>query len=90
MMESDGKWINEKQFEFLAPPETPRPHYFYLLPKIHKPQDQWPNQFIMFMPPGRPIVSDGVSESKIVSKFIEYHLKNKANQHPSYLKDTND
>ena len=64
MMESDGKWINEKQFEFLAPPENPRIRYFYLLPKIHRPQDQWPNQF---MPPGRPIVSDCGSESKNVS-----------------------
>ena len=42
------------------------------------------------MPPGRPIVSDCGSESKNISKFIEYHLKTKANQQPSYLKDTND
>ena len=62
MMESDGKWINEKQFEFLSPPETPRPCYCYLLSKIHKSQHQWPNQF---MPPVRPIVSDCGSESKM-------------------------
>ena len=84
---TEERWINEKQFDFLAPPEIPRPRYFYLLPKIHKSHDQWPSPL---MPPGRPIVSDCGSESKNVSKFIEYHLKDKANQHPSYLKDTSD
>jgi len=79
--------INDKQYAFLAPPETPRPRFFYLLPKIHKDIDKWPSHS---MPPGRPIVSDCGSESKNISKFIEYHIKNKANQHPAFLKDTHD
>lgn len=87
MLNCEEKWINQKQYEFLAPPEIPRPRFFYLLPKIHKSTDKWSSPT---MPPGRPIVSDCGSESKNVSKFIEYYLKRKSNQHPAFLKDTDD
>ena len=79
--------ITKKQYTFLAPPQQPRPRYFYILPKIHKELEKWPSPS---MPPGRPIVSDCGSESKNISKFIEFHIKSKANQHPAFLKDTDD
>ena len=80
--------ISEKQFNFLSPPQEPRPRYFYMLPKIHKEDSCWtiPN----VMPPGRPIVSDCNSESKNVSSFIDSHLKRFAMDHPSYIKNTYD
>ena len=83
----DDKIITKRQYNFLAPAPNPRPRYFYMLPKIHKPPDTWPNQF---MPPGRPIISDCASESKNISKFIDFYLKPHAITHPSYIKDTND
>jgi len=79
--------ISEKQYQFLAPPSKPRPRYFYMLPKIHKPIDCWK---INNMPPGRPIVSDCSSVSKNVAGFIDSFLKPFANKHPAYIKDTYD
>ena len=81
------KLITQKQFDFLAPPASPRPRYFYILPKIHKPRTSWPSPN---MPPGRPIISDCASASKNISKFIQYHISNAATRHPSYVKDTYD
>ena len=80
--------ISQKQFKFLSPPEEPRPRYFYMLPKIHKPRDSWiiPDK----MPPGRPIVSDCNSVSKNVAGYVDSHLKRYAVSHPSYIKDTCD
>ena len=49
----DKKYISEKQYNYLKPPEEPRPRHFYMLPKIHKPLEKWP---IPNMPPGRPII----------------------------------
>ena len=80
--------ITKKQYEYLKPPENPRPRRFYMLPKIHKPQTSWtiPNK----LPPGRPIVSDCNSESEKIAEFIDDFIKVKATQHPSYVKDTYD
>ena len=33
--------ITDKQFDYLEPPDNPRPRRFYTLPKIHKPSDTW-------------------------------------------------
>ena len=84
----DGNYITKKQFEFLQPPSQPRARTLYLLPKIHKPMDQWPNPGLM--PPGRPIVSDCSSESYAISQYIDSFLKPIATKHPSYIKDTFD
>lgn len=86
-LEQDG-YISEKQAEYLAPDEEPRPRYFYMLPKIHKSPDKWtvPHK----IPPARPIVSDCSSESYKVSEYIDHHLAPLAVNHPSYVKDTED
>ena len=59
-----------------------------MLPKIHKPPSEWtiPNK----MPKGRPIISDCNSVSERVAEYIDNHLKLKASQHPSYIKNTYD
>ena len=59
-----------------------------MLPKIHKPPSEWtiPNK----MPKGRPIISDCNSISEKVAEYIDNHLKLKASQHPSYIKNTYD
>lgn len=83
----DKHIISEKQFEYLKPPDEPRPRIFYMLPKIHKPVDKWP---VRNMPPGRPIISDCSSESYKVSEYIDHFLQPLASKHDSYLKDTSD
>ena len=80
-------YITEKQFDFLKPPEEPRPRIFYFLPKIHKPLNKWAS---FDQPPGRPIVSDCSSESYEVTSFIEHFLNPLAKKHKSYIRDTQD
>ena len=84
----DLKYITKKQFEYLNPPEDPRPRHLYTLPKIHKPPDKWSVPFKI--PPGRPIISDCSSESYAVSEYIDHFLAPLSIRHPAYLKDTND
>ena len=76
-----------KQFDFLKPPQDPRPRIFYFLPKIHKPLNKWA---ALDQPPGRPIVSDCSSESYEVTSYIEHFLKPLATKHKSYIRDTTD
>lgn len=81
-------YIDQKQFEFLSGPVTPRNRVFYLLPKIHKDKNKWtiPDK----MPEGRPIVSDVESESYRVSKYIDSFVTPLSTRHTSYLKNTYD
>ena len=57
-----------------------------MIPKIHKPPSEWtiPNK----MPKGRPIISECNSVSEQVAEYIDNHLKLKASQYPSYIKQT--
>uniref|UniRef100_A0A3Q1FH31 Uncharacterized protein n=1 Tax=Acanthochromis polyacanthus TaxID=80966 RepID=A0A3Q1FH31_9TELE len=55
------KIITKKQANHIKGTDTPRPCYFYLLPKIHKPPQTWTVPYQI--PAGRPIVSDCGSES---------------------------
>lgn len=80
-------FITNKQFDFLQANDSDRNRNFYLLPKVHKPHDKWPNQE---MPEGRPIVGDCATESRRVSDYIDYFLKPLATGHQTYLKDTYD
>lgn len=63
------RFITPKQGRYLMGELNPRPHRFYILPKIHKPPEKWtiPN----VMPPGRPIVSDCGSETYHSAEYIE-------------------
>ena len=83
-MEKEG-YINKIQIEYLKTTPKPRDRIFYLLPKIHKPSNKWPNPN---MPEGRPIVSDVNSESYNISEYIAHHLNKVANKHPSFLKNS--
>lgn len=79
--------ISNKQFHYLKASEEAKDRNFYLLPKVHKPVDKWPN---INMPEGRPIVSDCNSDSRRISDYIDYHIKPLCNKHKSYIKDTYD
>ena len=85
-MEAEG-YITAKQFAYLQAKDSDRPRIFYLLPKIHKAKEKWPNPK---MPEGRPIVSDCGSESYRVCEYIDSFLRPISIKHPSYLKDTYD
>jgi len=81
--------IEKKEYDYLrADSETARTRLFYLLPKIHKNRESWPQ--LNRMPEGRPIVSDCSSESYHVSEYIDKFLKPLSVLHPAYLKDTYD
>ncbi|XP_035984219.1 uncharacterized protein LOC118557856 [Fundulus heteroclitus] len=78
--------ISQKQYSYLVGSQPPRPRYFYLLPKIHKPADKWivPHR----MPPGRPIVSDCGSESYGAAEYLDFFFSPLSKLHPSYIRDT--
>lgn len=86
-MHDDG-YITDKELLFLRARPSDNQRKFYVLPKIHKPRDKWPQPGKM--PEGRPIVADTNSESYRVSKFIDYFLRPLSILHPSYIKDTYD
>lgn len=81
------KYISHKQLIFLLPQPSQVPRSFYILPKIHKPRQSWPNPN---MPTGRPIVSDTNSPTYQISRYIDYYLRPLACLHKSYIKDTYD
>ena len=60
-------------------PPNPQPGKFYLLPKIHKPNN-----------PGRPIVSNLHTLTEHLSHFVEVFLKPYVLITPSFIKDTTD
>jgi hypothetical protein len=81
-----NNFITNKQLQYLsANDKKDKERNFYLLPKVHKPRDKWPQQD---MPEGRPIVADCNTESRRVSDYIDHFLKPLANRHASYIKDT--
>ena len=55
----------------------PTPARFYLLPKIHKPNN-----------PGRPIISSCDAPTENISLFVEHHLRPRVQLLPSCLRDT--
>ena len=60
-------------------PDDPLPAKFYLLPKIHKPNN-----------PGRPIVSNRQTLTENISQHVEAILKPYAQAANSYIQDTTD
>ena len=84
----DEKVITKDQFNYLIGPEEIKNRTFYLLPKIHKKKELWPQPGLM--PEGRPIVSDIDSETYRVSEFIDFHINPLAGKHKSYIKNTYD
>ena len=80
-------FISKEQYTYLSGPEEPKPRCFYLLPKIHKPKEKWPN---FDMPEGRPIVSDVNSETYRISEYIDHYVNPLAMKHESFIKNTYD
>ena len=66
-------------FEFLTPNNPPRTPIFYMLPKIHKPDN-----------PGRPIIFGCDFPSANLSVFFDHYLKLIVQSLPSYIRDTDD
>lgn len=71
-------YIDDKTLEYLTP-DNPKAGRFYLLPKIHKPNN-----------PGRPIVSANGHPTEKISEFVDYHLRPHVESLPSFVKDTTD
>ena len=69
----DGKMADKMKTDN---PKTPR---FYLLPKIHKPDN-----------PGRPVVSSIDCHTEKISHFVDHHLQPLNKALPSYVQDTTD
>jgi len=84
----NDNFITKKQFEFLSGPAEVKNRTFYLLPKIHKPQETWPQPGLM--PEGRPIVSDVDSETYRISEYIDHYINPLSVRHETYLKNTYD
>ena len=57
---------------------------FYCNFKVHKSHPQGS------IPPERPIISCSGSLLENIGLFVEYHIKNKANKHNTFIKDTPD
>ena len=72
-----GSHIDDTLNEFLEPHNPPRTPIFYLLPKIHKPNN-----------PGHPIISGIDSPTANLSVYLDYYLKPIVRTLPSYIKDT--
>ncbi len=70
--------IEKDTFNYLLP-QDPRTARFYLLPKIHKPNN-----------PGRPIVSGNGSPTERISEFVDSFLNPLVSRIPSFIKDTTD
>ena len=81
-------YITRKQLDYLTPPSEPRHRQLYLLPKIHKSAEKWPEKEIM--PPGRPIIFDCGSESYRIAQYIDSFLAPLSVTHASYVKNTTD
>lgn len=79
------KFISKDQLNYLSGPTDYKTRTFYLLPKVHKKREAWPQPN---MPEGRPIVSDINSETYRVSEFIDYFINPLAMKHFTYIKNS--
>ena len=70
--------IDYKTLQYLKPSSPPRTPIFYLLPKIHKPNN-----------PGGRIISGCDSPTDRLSSYIDTHIQHFCPELPSYIKDTN-
>ena len=68
--------IDKKTTTALKPVNT-KPARFYLLPKIHKPNN-----------PGRPVISSTNCHTTKLSKFVDHYIQPLAKQLKSYIRDT--
>ena len=77
----DNNIISKEESEAMNP-DGSSVGKFYMNFKVHKPHDK--------IPPERPIVSGCQSFTSNIGRFVEFHMKDSATKHPSYLQDTPD
>ena len=82
-----AKLISRDVFQDLLPPSLPSTRNFYLLPKIHKPLEDWPNKY---QPPGRTILTNINTESQGISQMIDSVLQPHVISMKSYIRDSID
>jgi hypothetical protein len=75
--------ITKDEYEAMCP-EGKHPSKFYCNFKIHKPHEHGT------APPVRPIISGSGSIAENLSKYVDHHIKEGANNHDSFLQDTPD
>lgn len=63
--------IDRKTRAFLMPPKDCSHRHFYLLPKEHKPREEWPG----VLPKGRPITANVNTELTNPSKWLDSFLQ---------------
>lgn len=79
-------FISSSEYKFLLPKSNYKPRYFYILPKIHKPEWTIPS----LMPKGRPIISNRNTETYGAAIFVDFFLQPLVKQLSSYIRDSND
>ena len=79
----DNEIITKDEFSAMDPSDK-GPAKFYEIFKVHK--SHTPGK----APPERPIISASGSITENIALFVESHIKDLANKHPSYLQDTPD
>ena len=79
----DDKTITNEEFTAMDPTEK-KLSKFYTTFKVHKPHQP------MTAPPPRPIICGSGSITENIGAYVEYHIKDIANKHTSYLQDTPD
>ena len=69
-------WIDKRTATALRPTNS-KPARFYLLPKVHKPNN-----------PGRPVISSTNCHTTKLSKFVDHYIQPHAKLLKSYIRDT--
>ena len=77
--------ITKAQLNYLTGPDNYDIRKFYMLPKIHKAKEKWPNPN---MPEGRPIISDVNSESYRAAEYIDSFTNPLSMDNPVVLKNS--
>ena len=77
----DKNTITKEEFIAMDPTDK-KLSKFYMTFKVHKPHQP------MTAPPPRPIISGSGSITENIGAYVEYHIKDIANKHTSYLQDT--
>ena len=79
----NNEYITKEDFDAMKPVEK-TPGKFYCTLKVHKPHSE--NKAL----PERPIISGSGSITENPSLFVEYHLKDLATKHDTFIQDTPD
>ena len=79
----DNDILEKAEYDVLKQ-DNVKPGKFYCTFKVHKEYNE------NGIPPVRPIISGSGSLTENIGIFVDHHLKNLSNKHPTYIKDTPD